>query len=320
MEIILNELSLTVSDVPLPARLNALRSVVDALGRCGVEGKAIRCTRDALQRHVSPGQPLFEGLKSSGRADRDRELKQWLQSKLSRAPFVEDLYGPHEVEGAVVFRWRSEIALGAGLAILQRSTLVSLFGTVAFDADILMIEEERLTLAEAVDVRTHEVENFAEVAHVEGRREALERRIAGAIRSGAQLVREAEQRFSRVILCEGARKQLEQLSGAEIYFSEVCRHLRVLHEAALNWCPGAPFDPRSVEAIDWARTESESTIDQFGEQRDFLCPDGIKRRFLPHTKIRRGNQRIHVLLETKKGEMRVLIGYVGTHLDIASEN
>jgi hypothetical protein len=63
--------------------------------------------------------------------------------------------------------------------------------------------------------------------------------------------------------------------------------------------------------------ESTQTLEHgtYGPMREFICPDGRKRQFSNHLKLRSSNWRIYYWEfrdEAKNG--RALIGYVGTHL------
>ena len=58
--------------------------------------------------------------------------------------------------------------------------------------------------------------------------------------------------------------------------------------------------------------ESEPTLNKYGGERTFLCPDGEERLFERHVKLKECNWRIHFFPEVKT--TKVIIGYVGSHL------
>ncbi|MCI0674045.1 MAG: hypothetical protein L0Y64_26665, partial [Myxococcaceae bacterium] len=51
---------------------------------------------------------------------------------------------------------------------------------------------------------------------------------------------------------------------------------------------------------------------QFGAERIFLCPDGERRVFRLHSKVRVGEWRVYFIPDRESG--RVTVGYIGPHL------
>jgi hypothetical protein len=90
------------------------------------------------------------------------------------------------------------------------------------------------------------------------------------------------------------------------------RGLQELQNYCQNWTAGG-FD---IKAISYASGESEATLNKFGEQRIFSCPDGKHRLFSWHKKLDALGIHFFDFPATK----RILIGYVGRHLDIVTKN
>ena len=63
-----------------------------------------------------------------------------------------------------------------------------------------------------------------------------------------------------------------------------------------------------------ASKESSATIKHFGDQRVFTCPDGQKRIFTWHSKLKSENLRIHFHPPSDE-DKDFIIGYIGRKLD-----
>src|SRR5262249_10124373 len=80
-----------------------------------------------------------------------------------------------------------------------------------------------------------------------------------------------------------------------------------LNSYCLQWQGGA-FDPDRIQCV--VSPESQPTLQQYGEERTFRCPDGTELTFTWHAKV--GRWRIYFNPFSGRGSM--LIGYVGAHL------
>jgi hypothetical protein len=91
----------------------------------------------------------------------------------------------------------------------------------------------------------------------------------------------------------------------------VLRGLRDLQ----NYCDLWDTDNFDIHSLANASGESQSTLNRYSEERTFECPDGQYRLFQWH--LKRGDTRIHFFdFPDKK---RILVGYAGAHLRIATE-
>lgn len=84
-----------------------------------------------------------------------------------------------------------------------------------------------------------------------------------------------------------------------------------LDKALAEWMTG-PLHPQMTSS-----GESSSTLTHgvYGPMRDFVCPDGVERRFSNHLKLFSNNWRIYYWeARADDGGGRAFIGYVGEHL------
>jgi hypothetical protein len=155
-----------------------------------------------------------------------------------------------------------------------------------------------------------EVNHAASVAHVRVHAEWIGRRRMLAVADGKDCCSRLAQLFPRVNLCDHARKQLSALGKGEELFQAAYAGLEALSRYASIWNQGG-FQEDSLAPCS---VESNSTLEQFGDERTFLCPDGQRRTFSWH--LKRGRWRIHFIPNDES--RTILVGYLGKHLPTAT--
>jgi hypothetical protein len=111
--------------------------------------------------------------------------------------------------------------------------------------------------------------------------------------------------------CTCVEAQLVNLGSADRRFKAALRGLHDLQNYCAGWVTGY-FD---IKALVRASGESQTTLQMYSGERTFLCPDGVSRVFQWHLK-RDDATRIHFFDFPER--RRILIGYIGPHLPIAS--
>jgi len=127
-------------------------------------------------------------------------------------------------------------------------------------------------------------------------------------KNGVELWDELADRYFRLDFCPCVEGQLRQFIDCGIPLREIMRALSDLDKYCAAWTDGV-FEIRRVGT---ASGESVTTMNKFGVLRDFTCPDGLVRRFENH--VKRGNTRVHFREDVV--QKRILVGYVGKHLQI----
>lgn len=236
----------------------------------------------------------------------NRDLQRFLLTHATRAPFIEKYIADAEEDCIIEFLFEGSPCFGLGLAYLWDSFVLSLDVDHRFAQPKIAIQYQRLcNNCESTDCV--EVDSIAFESQLPIIQEKLQASQRAKLYNGISVIQNGMSFFPRILFGQEARKQLQDLTGSEIFFRELLRHLEILNTTMERWSFG-PFAP---EGITWS-TESKSTMDQFGDLRTFICSDGISRKFPLHSKIMSANQRIHFL--PVMGTKTVHIGYVGKHL------
>ena len=95
----------------------------------------------------------------------------------------------------------------------------------------------------------------------------------------------------------------------------VVRRLFELERYCQESTTGA-FEPTRLSTK--ASPESQVTLNQYGKERTFLCPDDIERTFSWHLRLTPGAWRLYFIPFPKTRKM--IIGYIGPHLRTVKYN
>ncbi len=88
--------------------------------------------------------------------------------------------------------------------------------------------------------------------------------------------------------------------------------LSLLEHFCKDWLEG-PFESQRIACR--ATPESMATLEQYGSERTFSCPDGEMRLFSWHVRLTPHAWRIYFF--PLEGKRQLIIGYIGHHLSIA---
>jgi phage FluMu protein gp41 len=314
METILDELSLVPClDVPVAERIFQLANTLKMLDALGAP-RVLRSVRDAADRDIEAGR----GLKNWC-CDRQVEqtARMLIASRLSKQPFIDGadgLFAGMEGVRAVEASVAGKVALGAGLAALTDSVLVALKPVIDPSATKLTVQlhfldEQGETEGEIAIAR------FLDADQVNAERLRIIALIDASVSNGRELLRRQMELFPLLRIGDLALTQLRALSGNEIVFRQLLRHLRALNDAAKS---NALFEPVGI----CKSAESSPTLNhsKFGPQRDFPIPEGFDyQRWSDHSKLTGGaGHRLYFRAEKVESGYLVLIGYFGPHLSTVS--
>lgn len=149
-------------------------------------------------------------------------------------------------------------------------------------------------------------------AHVEWIRD----RVRNAVRDGNDLWFKVDEWFPNLIFCENVRRQIQALLSGTPQLSGIVERLLALETYCKNW-DGDGFDRRVLPPQYGCSPESSQTLNRFGNQREFECPDGKRRLFDLHLKGLRGHWRIHIWPDA--ANRKIIVGYIGPHLPTDSD-
>lgn len=139
------------------------------------------------------------------------------------------------------------------------------------------------------------------------------------LNSGESLWEKRTVLFPEITFCEKVKNQLQNSNYSPSVLQNVIRHLDCMNKYMKAVRSGEIKAPNYTQMGIEASRESEITLKHFGHLRTFQCPDGKKRVFSWHSKIRgKANLRIYFYPPDEENE-HFLIGYIGRHLPIWTE-
>lgn len=311
MDLIFNELCLVpvaLDRFTAQRGMVSLQDTVQAARRVGV-GRVLRTTRDFWELVLADSYTIRDWSNDGGV---DRELRRWLRSAVEKAPFVESLHERAEdlTDGLAECLCEGRKGLGLGLAVLYDVPVVGL-PSVQWSEDPLVVVARTLT-DEGYQEQSVEVCNLHAVAVVAQRASWIEERQRRAVRSGVELLELRSSLLERLDFTDNALSQVRGCTGHERPFTSVVQHLFALNKRARGWALSGGQGAFSSGYPFPCSEESSSTLNAYGDERRFRCPDGIVRIFSWHSKIGVDAWRIHFIADAES--YRVLVGYIGRHL------
>ncbi len=233
-----------------------------------------------------------------------QEHRTYLKSQGTKSPYLIDLPELQAAFGMIDFRFQGQEAEGLGVAHLVDGLAVSLdshdrWHTSTLILDVLQFGEDEAFVSTTADV-LHACRLQDLVPHA-ARLASLR---LDSVKNGAELWNRREELFSRLIFVAETEKQLAALG---FQLPHVKRKLTELEQHARSWQEGG-FDPTGLSGN--PRTESKATLEKYGDQRSFLCPDGVKRTFSWHLNLPGGWRLYFFPLDIDR---QIIVGYIGTH-------
>lgn len=310
LDMVLNEISVRspASDIQTAQQWmsNLLRTIIAATKQ-GVN-RVLRTHRDFRDTILAPGYPL-----AKWRNDRnvDIEERRYFRNLITKSPFLVDLHGSEIKENFLLYEFSHEgdEAEGLGHAYLLEALAISVRSECRWEFSRLELEAKQLDEDGNLTVDVVKVTHASNPSHVVEHKAWIKERLQKGVRDGVYLWNRRHELFSSLSFCESVGKQVQKLGSGNPMLRQIVKRLFELENYCKNWHEG-PFNPDSLPTK--ATPESQATLQQFGSERTFLCPDGQERIFSWHVRLTPGAWRIHFYpeAETKK----IIIGYIGRHL------
>jgi hypothetical protein len=242
--------------------------------------------------------------------DVDLETKRFIRSLTNKAPYCADTIAAIQSQFDLAdVSFSGQKSEGLRFAVITNSIAISLASSPEWDKSILSIDLEAIDPDGEIVCSAIDIKHASSQQHIEEITPWIKDRLSIDIRDGRQLWLERNNLFDCLDFCDRVEKQLTDILSGDPKLIRIINVLSILNQRCQVWNDGSLYLKGYLEES----RESESTMNNqsFREKRTFLCPDGEKRVFEPHIKLREYNWRIHFLAETPG---RATIGYIGIHL------
>lgn len=249
---------------------------------------------------LAPGYPVQRWL-NDGKVNRDEQRLLGVCATKDPRTLADDLSDDCDV--------RCNKLLGEGIrrAYLLDLMTLSIRSDEFWDSPMLQVTVERLNDAE-VDETNGEVPNACRDSHVEWNSVWIQKRLTDDLpTTAAELVDWVGESVPHLRFCDG-------WANAVVRSQHMARTVAVelaILEAHILQYGSEPFDIPQHRYPGRTSLESAPTLEQYGNDRLFLCPDGQTRLFSQHLKVR-ADWRIHIFPVPDQGYCYV--GYTGRHL------
>lgn len=127
--------------------------------------------------------------------------------------------------------------------------------------------------------------------------------------NGIELWRSRASLLPSLLFCESTYAQLSDLRSGNPMLAAVLKKLFELEDYCRGWASGG-FDSDRLPGR--VSPESRPTLQKYGADREFLCPDGQVRLFSWHLRLTPGAWRMYLWPDERN--RRIIIGYIGRKL------
>jgi hypothetical protein len=257
-----------------------------------------------LQTPICAGYSIGRWL--SEYRDRDNRLRLRLLLEDRRRDYDDCIAADGADSEVVEYKFEGTAAAGLSTALLTDGLSLSVT-RVPWDVTKILIEKSWID-DDAVRTCGLSVPHASRAKHLDDHADWLWRFKTPAPASGVHLWQQKGKLFQSLDFCACTEVQVVGLGGDGPLLRAVMRGLRDLNKYCEGWTSGG----FNIKAISSASGESGATLDKYGDQRKFTCPDGKYRTFSWHKKLSDG---FRIYFFDFPAERRLLIGYVGKHLD-----
>lgn len=242
----------------------------------------------------------------------DIERRRFLRMLLTHEPYFES-QSIADVLREVDSRYNGVASMGLGLAHFCGGVAVSLLSADEWRYPSLQIEVDVLNGSQEVVTERKDVRHAALVSHVESHRNWLRDKYFQSVVEREDLVASFPALFPSICLCAAAYKQISQLRKSDAHMKPLLKLLDLFQVYADSWDGGA-FDASTLGCD--ASVESKATLNKYGAERTFCCPDGECRIFSWHAKFNPGAWRMYFVPDAIR--KRFTVGYIGRHLPVVT--
>ena len=303
LQMFVNELSLTPLANDVATAQSRVRGYVLTMRAATAKGvqRMLHLPEDFYANPIAEGY-YWQSWMGDKRVE--RELRQFFGSLATKIPFLQDDPAAGDASTEIDCIWNEHRGLGFKAAYVTDGLAVSMLSADAWDSDSINCEIQEITEND-ITSRNEPIHHASSESHIDAQTNWIQQRIQSAVANGTELWNRAQGFFPSLACCPAVEGQMKGLPAQSL--ASITRGLFRLNSFCLDWQAG-PFDPRRIDCE--VSPDSQMTLEQYGPERTFLCPDGSHRTFSWHAKV--GQWRIY--FDYTAGPGRLLIGYVGSHL------
>lgn len=318
VEMVMNELSHQDPTQNIHTAKNLISILIQTILAATEVGvtRVLRMNESFFENQLAPDYFLQNWLNDN---NVDREERLFFLTIATKIPYLQDLEASKITEPAELseFFYEGKKADGFRYAYWLEAIAVSLLSDSRWDtARIDKIAVQKLNENSGdLEEDTVSVNHASRPEHLDHHIDWINEHIQDSIQDGNDLWFRRTDLYPSLDFCNSVSKQLRRLYFSNSVFRQVKQRLYELQLFCNNWHEGA-FNSERLPTR--ARPESETTLQQYGAERTLMCPDGIERVFSWHVNLNPGAWRLYFF--PLGNERRMIIGYIGPHLRIVTEN
>jgi len=310
LEMVFNELSQKIAPDIATARqwMSSLIGTMREGKKCGLKG--LRTHINVHTIFLAENYPLAQWRNDN---EVTKEEQTFWRTLTTKTPLSVDIVDP-DIKNTIENEdyecsFEGKKVAGLKTAYLLETLAISLNSESCWDSSVIELQLIQLENNELIE-QNIAVQHASCKIHVIEQADWIKHRLQTNRLNGIQLSNCREELFPSLQFCDSANRQLRKLRTGEERLEFVREALFEVEDCAQKWKNGS-IKHFKLDSLEESR-ESQVTINKYGEERTFVCPDGEKRLFDRHIKLRSCNWRIHYFLEEKT--KIVIIGYIGHHL------
>ncbi len=312
LDLILNELSLQNPAANEQTAREWMSNFIKTIRAVKIQGVKVylRTQHDFHTALLAQDYPLRRWLNDT---EVEREEQLFIKGLVTRSPFSQNTLNSdiEDIENKTSlseFYYQGTVVMGLAVTYLLDTIAISFISNEMWNSSRLEINSLEYS-SDGEEIReTLGIRHASLNIHIPDHIEWIKERIRNGIVDGDDIWYKREELFPNLEFCHHLEKQLQDIRNGQKELQPIFNKLRELQKCCENWTSGA----FSIEgyALDESG-ESQPTLNQYGKERTFICPDGTERLFERHIKLKFCNWRIH-FFPLKPGT--VIIGYIGRHL------
>lgn len=240
-----------------------------------------------------------------------REERAYLRNLATKAPFWDGQKEKEDIFWQHTFYFNGNQANGIGFAFISNNLALSFNPEYWQDPFLTLLASWLDESGELVEGSIDSIRHASIDQHILFHENWIRDRNNFEILNGNDLWEKKKEVFPKLIFCDSVSNQIRYLGENNPVFSLVINRLLALNDYCTNWKDG----PFNIDDLGFSGSkESEITLQNFPEERTFLCPDGERRLFSWHLKFH-NNCRLY--FSPQPESKIIIIGYIGKHLRTA---